>query len=189
MGLDSVELVMAWEKYFEISISNIEAEKIRTVQNAVDCISSHFQFNENGFDVQKDVYNRLNSIFIDLNLITAAISNSEKIFDIIPLQDSILWKVISERVGYELPSPFLAGRIGILFEKVFPSKIAYESTTMERFVDLVCAVNYKRILGNGKVRSTYEVFIGVMGITIESQGINPFEIDVSKAFVDDLGIN
>jgi acyl carrier protein len=35
-SLDTVELVMAFEEAFEIEIADEDAEKIRTVQNAVD---------------------------------------------------------------------------------------------------------------------------------------------------------
>ena len=40
-SLDTVELVMAFEEEFEIEIPDEEAEKIATVQNAVDYIKDH----------------------------------------------------------------------------------------------------------------------------------------------------
>jgi len=40
-SLDTVELVMAFEEAFEIEIPDEDAEKIRTVQDAVDYISKH----------------------------------------------------------------------------------------------------------------------------------------------------
>lgn len=40
-SLDIVELVMAMEKEFDLEIPDDEAEKIRTVQDAVDYISAH----------------------------------------------------------------------------------------------------------------------------------------------------
>jgi acyl carrier protein len=40
-SLDQVELVMALEEAFEIEIPDEEAEKIRTVQNAIDYIEKH----------------------------------------------------------------------------------------------------------------------------------------------------
>lgn len=38
MGLDSVELVMAFEEVFQISILDQEAEKMRTPRDVIDCI-------------------------------------------------------------------------------------------------------------------------------------------------------
>ena len=42
-SLDTVELVMALEEEFETEIPDEEAEKITTVQQAVDYISSHLK--------------------------------------------------------------------------------------------------------------------------------------------------
>ncbi len=40
-SLDTIELVMAFEEAFGLEIPDEEAEKIRTVQNAIDYIESH----------------------------------------------------------------------------------------------------------------------------------------------------
>lgn len=40
-SLDVVELVMAFEEDFDITISDAEAEKITTVQQAVDYVEQH----------------------------------------------------------------------------------------------------------------------------------------------------
>jgi acyl carrier protein len=40
-SLDTVELVMAFEEAFEIEIPDEEAEKIRTVKDAIDYIDKH----------------------------------------------------------------------------------------------------------------------------------------------------
>ena len=40
-SLDTVELVMAFEEAFEIEIPDEDAEKIRTVKDATDHITSH----------------------------------------------------------------------------------------------------------------------------------------------------
>jgi len=40
-SLDTIELVMAFEEAFNIEIPDEDAEKIRTVKNAIDYIQSH----------------------------------------------------------------------------------------------------------------------------------------------------
>jgi acyl carrier protein len=40
-SLDTVELVMAFEEAFEIEIPDEDAEKIRTVKDATDYVTSH----------------------------------------------------------------------------------------------------------------------------------------------------
>ena len=40
-SLDTVELVMAFEEAFDLEIPDEEAEKIKTVKNAIDYINAH----------------------------------------------------------------------------------------------------------------------------------------------------
>ena len=40
-SLDRVELIMAFEEAFDIEIPDEEAEKIKTVKNAIDYINAH----------------------------------------------------------------------------------------------------------------------------------------------------
>ena len=44
-SLDTVELVMAFEDEFDIEISDEDAEKIKTIKQAVDYISAHMDEN------------------------------------------------------------------------------------------------------------------------------------------------
>jgi acyl carrier protein len=46
-SLDIVELVMAFEEAFEIEIPDEDAEKILTVQNAIDYVQSHTKGSKN----------------------------------------------------------------------------------------------------------------------------------------------
>ena len=40
-SLDKVELTMALEEAFDVEIGDADVEKIRTVQDVIDCINSH----------------------------------------------------------------------------------------------------------------------------------------------------
>ena len=42
-SLDTVELVMALEEEFETEIPDEDAEKITTVQQAIDCVGAHLK--------------------------------------------------------------------------------------------------------------------------------------------------
>ena len=46
MGLESVEIVMAWEESFGIALSEADAEKMFTTRNAVDCIYARLRVAE-----------------------------------------------------------------------------------------------------------------------------------------------
>ena len=45
-SLDTVELVMAFEEGFDVEIPDEDAEKIRTVQDAIDYIEKHSKVNK-----------------------------------------------------------------------------------------------------------------------------------------------
>lgn len=48
MGLDSVNLVLAFEEVFQISIPDHEAEKLRVPRDAIECIAALLQVRAEG---------------------------------------------------------------------------------------------------------------------------------------------
>ena len=76
MGLDSVELVMAFEEAFEIEISNGEAEAIITVGDAVDRIAAILVREGRAADINA-IYFRVREIVVDhLNVEPAKVIRS-----------------------------------------------------------------------------------------------------------------
>ncbi|MBL7703912.1 MAG: hypothetical protein JNM21_00065 [Taibaiella sp.] len=61
--------------------------------------------------------------------------------------------------------------------------------TYERFLEVTAYVNYKVLTGPGKWNTLEALTIAVCGITIELNGLDPYEVYPSSRFVDDLGIN
>ncbi|HTL83332.1 MAG TPA: hypothetical protein VL651_16570, partial [Bacteroidia bacterium] len=70
----------------------------------------------------------------------------------------------------------------------FARDINYQDTTVERFVELTAAINYEKLLGTRCIQNKDEIMIGVMGITIDRLGLNPYEVYPNKRFVADFGI-
>jgi hypothetical protein len=185
MGLDSVELVMDWENFFQIDIPDSEASKMATVADAVNYISTHVNYVDRGINIKKMVLNNLHAGFSKLNI---EISQDSLISSAIGTNEEGLWKELSSHVIYELPLPFSSGTIGKWFDKLFPTKDNHDEVTFERFGDLVCAINYQTLV-QPDVQNQYEVMIAVMGITIEKIGVSPFEVYLSSSFTNDLGID
>ncbi len=189
MGLDSVEIVLEWEKYFEIKIPDIEVGEISTVQDAVNCISKWITFDDRNVDHKQHLFVLFITVISELNASLSGISADQKIFALIPFEDRESWEKIAEKIIYELPYPMLKGNFGKFMENVFPPKIDFQNTSVDRFIDLIFAVNYKKILGKAQLQNRYEVLIATMGITINLAGVNPFEVFENSSFVNDLGIN
>jgi hypothetical protein len=185
MGLDSVELVLDWENFFQIDIPDPEASKMATVADAVNYISTRVNYVDRGINIKNMVLNNLYAGFSKLNI---EISQDSLIFSAISTNEEVLWKELSCNVMYELPLAFSYNTIGKWYDKLFPIKDNYDEVTLDRFGDLVCAINYKTLV-QPVIQNQYEVMIAVMGITIEKIGVSPFEVYLTSSFTKDLGID
>src|ERR1700741_5460898 len=128
MGLDSVELIIELENFFEIVISDKAAGEIGTIQEAADCISTLVKYTDRGINHKVEITKRLVDILSGLSVAALPISTDDKIFYVLPIAEQQNWKTVAGLLNYELPVPFLTGRIGKLVEKIFPSKIKFEET-------------------------------------------------------------
>ena len=88
----------------------------------------------------------------------------------------------------DLPLPFSISMLGKWYNKLFPTKVNIDELTDDRYVDLICAVNYRKLIKQN-VQNQYEVMIAVMGMTIEKIGVSPFEVFWTSSFTNDLGID
>ena len=185
MGLDSVELVMAWEDFFRIEIPDLEASKMTTVADAVNYISTHVNYVDRGTNIKDMVLRDLTAAFSELN---SKIPSDNLMFGVVGINEEKLWRQLASKVKFELPLPFSSTTAEKWFDKLFPTKANIGEVTLERYVDLICAINYQMLVQQ-EVQNQYEVMIAVMGITIEKIGVDPFEVFWTSSFTNDLGID
>lgn len=188
MGLDSVELVMEWEKYFNIEIPDNEASKMTTVKDAVDYVSMQVEYINSARDVKEIVSAQLKTSFLTVNA-NYSITSDDKIFDLIPYRDIEKWKIVSQETTFDMPDPLLRGSFGRFIDRIFPQKDNIGDTTFSRFIDLVAAVNYEKVIDRNSIKNKYETMIAIIGITIEKIGVSPFEIFENSCFTKDLGVD
>ena len=188
MGLDSVELVMEWEKYFKIEIPDNEASKMATVQDAIEYISTRVEYSSQPIDTKEKLLNTFRNSIVELG-INFSMTTNEIIFQQIPANDHDTWKRISVETKLEMPDPLTAGTFVKFIGRIFPQRDFIEPTTLDRFIDLIAAINYEKIIDRNDIQSKYEVMVAVMGITIEKIGVSPFEVFLNSSFTKDLGID
>lgn len=101
MGLDSVELVMAFEERFAISISDEDAEKIVTVRDAIDCIYTHVQHADSKICLSQRAFYRLRrALQQELGLERKAVRLATPLQEIVPLSERrSAWDRIKRAVG------------------------------------------------------------------------------------------
>lgn len=102
MGLDGVELVMAWEETFGITISDAEAEKILTPRQAVDCIFGKLEQRTGPAEClsQRAFHGVRRSIMKEFSISRREIRLDTKLARLIPLQGrSRHWNNLRNQIG------------------------------------------------------------------------------------------
>lgn len=188
MGLDSVELVMEWEKYFNIEIPDKEAVKMSTVQDAIEYIAAQVEYSQQQIDTKEKLLSEFKNSIAEMG-INFSMTLYDNIFQQIPAKEHKTWKRISSETKLEMPEPLAAGALEKFIDRIFPQKDNLEIVTLDRFIDLLAAVNYVKLIDRNHIQGKYEVMIAVMGITIQKIGVSPFEVFLDSSFTKDLGID
>ncbi|MCE3228580.1 MAG: phosphopantetheine-binding protein [Bacteroidetes bacterium] len=191
MGLDSVELLISFEDYFDIKVSTSEAEKIGTVQDMADCTSRHLNITDNSAALKTVLFEKLKSSLIQLQLTDSSFSLSDKIFSILNPNDKESWTKLSEEISLQIPQPFTEA--DTIIKKVFfvgwQPKYDWKTVTVDQFITAVYASNYEKVIDPGKINTTYQILIAIAAITSDKLGVDPYEVQPEKKFTDDFGID
>lgn len=182
MGLDSVELIIAFEKYFKITIPDREAEKMYRISDVVHYLESIFNKNYTSERVSLLLQNK----FVDL----LNLSPGDAIFERYRIEDKMFWHRAAITTNLKIILPKKTPGTPNLLQRLFYQKPGYTITqiTCERFLEVTAYVYYKELLEPDRW-NTEVLTIAVCGITIELNGPDPYEMYPSSSFVDDLGIN
>jgi acyl carrier protein len=198
MGLDSVELLMEWEKAFAIEIPDKEAQQIVSVNDATDTIIAHIQLQPmEGCKSQKLFYQFRRYFEDKLNISKADFKPNIQLKEVLPFKDrKKLWREMQVSLECQLPDLVSADvdlepkpdlRIfGIHLSKIQP---AFSEHTIGDFIDYVFALNYQKLVSLPDAANRYEVQKVIIGITSDKMGIPVNEIKPESRFTYDLGID
>lgn len=187
MGLDSVELLMDFENYFSISVPDLEAEKISTVQNMVDFVSKEKQI----FSEDSMLKERVLAKFYQFLPSTLPLNKDDLLFAQFHPGNKLFWHEIEFKMELKLPMPNWANdnSISKFFNRLIKPNYDWESIKVDRFIDVICFANYMALLKPSEISSTYEILVAIAGITHAKCGVDFYEIFPEKAFVKDFGID
>lgn len=195
MGLDSIELVVEHERYFNISIPDKEAGQIFTVQNFVDCIAKHLHIVSNEKTLQTTVYIAFINHLQALNKINSYININDNIALHINNPKDRFFLKLANNITIKTPKIATSNNTeaGVIYEfkKLInwtPTYI-WEDLTVAEYIDATCAINYEQLIKLENIKTKHEIYIVVMGITAKFMGIDVFEIKPEKSFTNDLGID
>jgi acyl carrier protein len=194
MGLDSVELLMEWEKYFDIQIPDLVAEKINTVQNAVDAISTILNLTDEKADLKDNIFGRLQNAVSKTVATNPSISQSDLVYKVFPDNNKQTWTSISTELGLEIPFPPTKSDDNSLKTKVltilnWTPKFNYAELTFSDLTDIICGNNSQSLINAKSIKTKYEIYIVLMAITVDKIGIDIYEFKPDKTFTGDFGID
>lgn len=186
MGLDTVELVVAFEKHFRVSIPDWEAETIGTVEEAAACVT------------------RLKGFSPDPARTTAFYTVLEKLLGCMgaefpAVEDTTLLSALRHSqaqlttcLGLEVPQlpglqPPASGWLQKLLRIGWPAPLDWSKYTVADLTDWIVAQNYASLLPEPV--TLYEVQRAIIGITSYCSGLSVPEIRLQDSFTNDLGMD
>jgi acyl carrier protein len=193
MGLDSVELLVRFEKYFEVEVPDAVAETLFTPADTAAWISQQLAILATAHSTSREtVEEQLRVLFA-----AHAPDAKTKLASLIPTGEA--WAQYAERLadqaGWQLPEigwlqPSRArGWLNQLFD--WATSITPPDPNLYRFAELIdwtLARNYELLLTK-PLQNQYEVLQAVIGITSDSSGVEVSEIKPDSSFTRDLGID
>ena len=190
MGLDSIELLMEIENYFGISIPDAEAEKLYTIQLMVDSVAQHLKISNGDLELRDKIFLSVTTTMKELGWLVENITPADFIAQYLPSTYKQDWKSFEDALRLSIPLPHLRSQKPTLLESLI-GKPLYKSEEIcfEQFITAICANNYQELIDKNNIKSTYEIYIAVMGITVDKVGVDYYEIGPDKSFTSDLGID
>jgi acyl carrier protein len=190
MGLDSVELLVAFENYFGIEITNAEAEKIYTAQSMVEVVAKHLAITDNNGAFEMQIFRRIVDSLHKISPQAAEITPTDLISSYMSPDDQN-WAAFKHHLGLEIPVPHTNSWFSNTLKKVFNQSPGYDwhTITIQQFASVLAAANFDTLIDKNNIHSKYEIYIAIMGITVNRSGIDSYAITPDKSFTNDLGID
>ncbi|WP_394369097.1 acyl carrier protein [Hymenobacter telluris] len=197
MGLDTVELVIAFEKYFQLAIPDQEAEKLGTVGEVAACVARLKGLSVDPartaayYTVLAKLLGCLQAVHQDTmeDTLLVAIwppstaSNTTPLATCLKLEVPALPNLTSPKLP-ERPT-WLQLIFGLSYSA--PQPRDWSTCTVADMADWILAQNYASLLPTPA--TLYEVQRATLGITSYCSGVDVPEIQLTDSFTNDLGMD
>jgi len=192
MGLDGVEMIIEWEDFFGIQIPDKQAERITTLQEATDYICDYLLISKSGLDFKDELLNHIQILLNERNIITKSLSYDDFVNSVVTENKELVWEGIAASLELAIPPPYVTFnfRTRNIFSRIYRApQINFELLTFNQLIDGIGGMNYKKLVNNKSINTRYEVYISIMGITVDKLGVDFYELQPGKSFVVDLGMD
>ena len=197
MGLDTVELVVAFEKHFGVEIPDRAAESMGTVGEVAAWLGQQLGTTGRRQSTVRDtVAAELRQLFVLPATQAAAAAEATPLLRLLPdraAQQQAAAQLLAHP-GLVLPTlPHNAPAPGNWLARLFgsdrlPPRPSLGISTLAELIDWMVALNYEKLLAL-PYRSQYDVEQAVIGITADRSGVDVTQIRLSSSFTNDLGMD
>jgi len=193
MGLDTVELIVNTEKYFNVSFSRAELAQLFTVGQLTDAVCKHLSIIQNDTTERDVLMSKIATCLKELSGSKEALNQLDLVTPILPISDKGKWRLLEDRLQLVLPVPEVGYKQQGLLKKWFPipETVPYNwaTITLLDLTQAVCLRNFRQLIHTQKIANTWEVYTVVAGLTVEQSGIDYYFINHEKSFTTDLGLD
>ena len=202
MGLDSVELLVESENFFQISIPDREAEDVLTVQDFGSCASKYVKFSSDEFDLKETIFNKIKLHLVqNFEILEDFINLSGNIEEVIAIENrKEIWESLQSHLGLEIP---LLAKADLNINKLqdnsnnltkslrnfFSRKPLLKDRKISELVDWIISLNFRKLIKPNEIHNEYEIQRAFIGIITEKMGLEVYDIDLKHRIVQDLGIS
>jgi|JI10StandDraft_1071094.scaffolds.fasta_scaffold176460_2 hypothetical protein len=193
MGLDTVELIMKFEKFFKVSIPDKKAEKISTIEDATNYFLGVLNIRAVDTALKDSIANKVLVEMAKLGSRHSTINYSEHLRIVLANCGEDFIPKLSELISLEIHSPYNSNIYAKWKSKLFGASESvsnqFKDISFGDFIDGICGVNFRKLLSLESITSKYDVYICIIGMTHEQSGAEIYEISWQKSFTSDLGMD
>jgi acyl carrier protein len=196
VGLDTVELVVAFENHFEVEIPDRAAEGMGTVGEVAAWMGQQLGTTGQRESTVRDTVAAQLRLALPATLAATA-AEATPLLRLLPdraTQKQAAAQLLA-RAGLLLPilpqheTPAPTSWLARLFgsDRLLP-RPSLGTSTLAELIDWTVALNYEKLLAP-PYRSQYDVKQAVIGITADRSRVDVTEIRLSSSFTNDLGMD
>jgi hypothetical protein len=195
MGLDTVELVMKFEKYFNTKIPDRVAGQMTTLQEAADSIARIMGVTNTAAPLRDYYFTMLHNLLARFDAGSPPFQLSSPIAVHISPKEELNWQRMEQVLQLKVPVPVLLYPEEAGWErqvkKLVKIKPAYDwnSISVEQFILAIAAANYELLIQPAAITNTFEILVSVAGITVYHSGADYYEARPESSFTSDLGLD
>ena len=185
MGLDIIELIVSFEKYFNIVIPDKEAEKLNTLGEVTRYICQSLYITAQYDRVYNTFYAFVREQLISNDIIPAYFHSEDALHPYIDLSDKLVVQSLSKII--ELPVEQYKPYNFPFWHKMFTQDSG--SISLAHFIECTAIYNYGELYESQHFISEQQVYLAVAMLTLDKAGVDIYELGRDKSFTNDLGMD